>query len=207
MYFICFIYLTRSGHTPSFSLPGILLSTFYRGKQQQTGLLPPLSMQKEDSSCRRDFFRLARPSGLLLLCSVLKIHDTFFHLENLLPKLIAYFHAMKGICMAPYILAQHDLHQVHSSTTVSLRQRELQPIGKIIILEEVLAVQSALKAQSIQPSGNSEHNCFYYFLLCTRSAKHRVFPYSPSLTRQPEVGTNNRFLKLSAEAKRSSPHL
>lgn len=110
MYFIYFIYLTGSGHTPSFSLPGILLSTFCRGKQQRTGLLPSLSVQEENSSCRRDFFSSVRLSGPLLLCSILKIHDIFFHLENLLPKLIVYFCAMKGICAAPYILAQFDLH-------------------------------------------------------------------------------------------------
>lgn len=48
-------------------------------------------------------------SEVLLLCSILKIHDIFSHLENLLPKLIAYFRAMEDICAAPYILAQFGL--------------------------------------------------------------------------------------------------
>lgn len=43
-----------------------------------------------------------RPSTVVLH---FKIHDTFFHLENLLSKLIVHFRAMKDICVAPYILA------------------------------------------------------------------------------------------------------
>lgn len=49
-------------------------------------------------------------------------------------------------------------------------------LSKAITPEEDFAVQAALEMRSVQPSGNSEHKPFYYFLLDTPSRKQGGLP-------------------------------
>lgn len=106
MYFIYFIYLTGSGHPPQFFLTRY--SSQHPLQREAAGdRAAPIPLHAGGEQLSQEGF--LQVSEVLLLCSILKRHDIFSRLENLLPKLITYFRAMEAIFAAPYILAQFGL--------------------------------------------------------------------------------------------------